>query len=83
MEDNKPQRNECEEAIHKIYHFMDGLLDEDRRNLIAKHLDDCKPCGKAFEFEHEIRKVIADKCKDKVPESLREKIAEAIKHDHK
>jgi mycothiol system anti-sigma-R factor len=83
MDSSKPQRSECEEAIHKIYHFMDGLLDEEKRKQIAKHLDDCKPCGKAFDFEQEIRKVIADKCKDVVPESLREKIAEAIKHDYK
>ncbi len=62
---------------------MDGLLDEEKRSKIAKHLDDCRPCGKAFDFEQEIRKVIADKCKDKVPDTLREKIADAIKHDHK
>ena len=36
------------------------------------------PCGGAVEFEAELRLVIANHCKDHVPESLIRRIAEAI-----
>ncbi len=81
MEDESHSRNDCEEAIHKIYHFLDGELTHERRAQIAKHLDDCPPCGAAFEFETELRKVIADHCRDRVPDSLKEKIASIINHE--
>ena len=43
---------------------------------IQKHLDDCPPCFEAFDFEAELRIVIASKCKDQVPETLVMRIAE-------
>ncbi|HEX7094735.1 MAG TPA: mycothiol system anti-sigma-R factor [Acidimicrobiales bacterium] len=71
----------CEEALHELYHFLDGELTEDRRRLISAHLDDCTSCLGAFDFEAELRRVVAQRCRDTVPESLRERIARAIGHE--
>jgi mycothiol system anti-sigma-R factor len=71
----------CEEALHELYHFLDGELTEERRHLIAAHLDDCNTCLGAFDFETELRHVVARRCQDTVPEALRERIARAIGHD--
>ncbi len=68
----------CDDAVHQLYHFLDGELTEERRILIAEHLTYCAPCGGAVEFEAELRLVIANHCKDHVPESLIRRIAEAI-----
>ena len=72
---------DCEDTIHRLYHFLDGELTDDRRRDIRHHLDECHPCLKAFDFEAELRQVIASKCKDHVPESLRQRIADAIHHE--
>ena len=72
---------DCEEAIHTLYHYLDGELTEYRRVEIRQHLDDCLPCLEAFDFEAELRVVIARKCRDDVPESLRERIAKALMHE--
>lgn len=71
----------CEEAAARLYVFLDGELTEDRRRAIADHLDRCAPCVDVYGFEAELRKVVADRCKDRVPESLRQRIAEAISHE--
>jgi mycothiol system anti-sigma-R factor len=55
----------------------------ERRDQIARHLDRCAPCLRAFGFETELRKLIADRCRDEVPEELRTRIASAIDHEHK
>lgn len=66
---------DCTSAIHQLYVYLDGELTEERRVRIAEHLDYCGPCAGAAEFEAELRVVIANRCKDHVPESLRERIA--------
>ena len=72
------QTVDCDEAVHQLYHFLDGELTEERRVRIAEHLVYCAPCGGAVEFEAELRLVIANHCRDHVPESLIRRIAEAI-----
>jgi mycothiol system anti-sigma-R factor len=68
----------CQEAIHTLYHFLDGELTAQRRIEIADHLQACAPCLGAFDFEAELRLVIARKCRDQVPEALVERIHRAL-----
>ena len=69
---------DCEESIHDLYDFLDGELTEDRRRELQTHLDGCAPCVEKYEFEAELRRVSADRCKDRVPDELRRRVAEAI-----
>jgi len=64
--------------MHRLYHFLDGELDDDRRSTIRRHLDECRPCLQAFGFEAELRGVIARKCQDQVPEALRRRVFSAL-----
>jgi mycothiol system anti-sigma-R factor len=68
----------CNETIEILYTYLDGELTEERRIVIKRHLDDCPPCLQAFDFEAELRVVIADRCKDRVPEALRQRIHDAL-----
>ncbi len=82
MGDKRQDMFDCREALHRIYHFLDGELTPVRRHEIEAHLDGCSPCLQMFGFEAELRRVVHDKCRDDVPDSLRERIAEAIQHEH-
>ncbi|MGH9295721.1 MAG: mycothiol system anti-sigma-R factor [Acidimicrobiales bacterium] len=73
---------DCREALHRIYHFLDGELTADRRSKIEAHVDSCSPCFKMFGFEAELRKLVACRCKDEVPTGLRARIAATIHHEH-
>ena len=68
----------CDDALHELYGFLDGELTVERRTKIQRHLDDCPPCYEAFDFEAELRIVIARKCTEQVPDSLKERIAQAL-----
>jgi mycothiol system anti-sigma-R factor len=74
---------DCNEAVHQLYHFLDGELTEERRVRIAAHLDFCGPCAGAAEFEAELRHVIASRCQDRVPESLVNRIARALDEERR
>jgi mycothiol system anti-sigma-R factor len=71
----------CEDALHELYHFLDGELTDERRELISVHIEECTTCLGAYDFEAELRTVVAQRCRDTVPESLRARIAQAIRHD--
>jgi mycothiol system anti-sigma-R factor len=69
---------DCNETIERLYHYLDGELTDERRTEIRLHLDECAPCVGAFDFESDLRKLIANRCKDHVPESLRQRVHDAI-----
>jgi mycothiol system anti-sigma-R factor len=69
---------DCDQTIERLYVYLDGELTEQRRVEIARHLDLCGPCVRAYGFEAELRKVIASRCKDRVPESLVARVAAAL-----
>ncbi|MGH9083332.1 MAG: mycothiol system anti-sigma-R factor [Acidimicrobiales bacterium] len=73
-----PPDVDCDEAVRQLYRYLDGDLTEDRRRDIAFHLDECGWCSDAAGFEAELRAVIANKCRDRVPESLKSRVAAAI-----
>jgi mycothiol system anti-sigma-R factor len=74
---------DCEETIERLYHYLDGELTDERRADIAQHLDDCSPCLGAYGFEAELRRVIAQKCRDHVPESLFARVRAALDEEER
>jgi mycothiol system anti-sigma-R factor len=72
------QGEDCEQALRTLYYFLDGELTPDRRAAIQHHLSECSPCLEAFDFEAELKIVIARSCRDQVPQGLRQRIADVI-----
>ncbi len=68
----------CQDALHTLYHYLDGELTPNRREAIQRHLEQCSPCLHAFDFEAELKVVVARSCRDQVPGHLRDKIAQAL-----
>ena len=72
------ERPSCEDALTELYTFLDGELTAEKREHIRVHLDDCNPCLEQYDFEAELRMVISTKCKESVPQSLKDKILRAL-----
>ena len=72
---------DCNEAVRQLYHYLDGELTNVRRVQISVHLDECGWCGEAAEFEAELRMVIANRCKDRVPDALKARVAAALREE--
>ncbi|NNN19704.1 MAG: mycothiol system anti-sigma-R factor [Acidimicrobiaceae bacterium] len=70
----------CQETIARLYTFLDGELTQDRKEKIRQHLDECSPCLEAFEFESELRSMIASKSRDRCPDSIRAKVEAILKY---
>ncbi len=69
----------CDDALRDLYVYLDGEITDERRALISRHIDDCSPCLEAFDFEHELRDLVARTCRSDAPDSLKDRVAEAIR----
>jgi mycothiol system anti-sigma-R factor len=69
---------DCEKAIYRVYHYLDGELTVWRRWSIKRHLHKCPPCARGYDFEIELRQVVSAKCREEAPDDLRRRIAEAL-----
>jgi mycothiol system anti-sigma-R factor len=70
---------DCEETIRQVYFYLDGELTAFRRWQITRHLNRCPPCQHGFDFELELRQVVARGCRnDALPPDLKQRIAEAL-----
>ncbi len=70
---------DCEQALAEIYTYLDGELTDEKRSLIAGHLQGCNPCIEVYDFEAELRVVISTRARNEsVPETLRLRISEKL-----
>ena len=67
----------CDETLAELSTYLDGELTVEIRERIRVHLADCPPCDDIAVFEAELRRVIAAKCIEHVPDELRERIRRA------
>ena len=69
---------DCDDVLRELYEFLDDELTSHNRERIRHHLEACAHCFEAFDFEAELRVVIAQKCRDQAPPGLLDRIRTAI-----
>ena len=70
--------HECTDAVSRLYEYLDGELDSDSLHLVEAHLHHCAPCLEAFDFEAELKRVIASKCSERMPADLKTRLIELL-----
>lgn len=73
----------CNEVLGEVFLYLDLECDDERRDLIREHLDDCGPCLREFGIEKEVKLLVsrccgAERAPDGLRERLRAKIAELV-----
>lgn len=69
---------ECRQALAELFGFLDGEIGTEDRERVSEHLDRCSDCLEAFEFHHELRVLIAERCRADVPDDLKGRILDAL-----
>ena len=72
---------ECQDALRNMYQFLDKELPKSEVAHVQSHLDECIPCLEAFEFETELKAVIANKCQEAVPSHLYAKVQASLRQE--
>lgn len=72
----------CKETIRELDAFLDGALSHEGHEAIHAHLGGCSDCLQAFDFQAELRTVIAAKCRnDEMPPGLLSRIEKCFNED--
>ena len=78
MSCGKPHETPCSEVLDRVYEFIDGELDGERRHQIKEHLDECGPCLQEFGLEEQVKAIVKRSCCDPAPIELRTKVLRDI-----
>lgn len=66
---------DCNETLRELYRFLDGELPVELHDGITHHLDGCTDCLQVYDFQAELRIVIAQKAREtEVPPGLLDRI---------
>jgi mycothiol system anti-sigma-R factor len=79
MSCGQPHDTDCAEVLSRVYDFLDGEIDDERREEIRVHLDECGPCLAQFGLERAVKELVHRSCAcTHAPESLRVRIVTRI-----
>jgi len=71
--------SDCNETLRELELFLDGELPEDQKAHVLAHLDECLECYHAFDFQAELKQIIAVKCRnDAMPADLLTRIQQCL-----
>jgi mycothiol system anti-sigma-R factor len=73
-----PETN-CRDVLDEVYLYLDLECDEQRRDLIRTHLDECSPCLREYGIEQEVKVLVSRCCGgERAPDALRERLRAKI-----
>lgn len=64
----------CEEAISRLFDYLDSELDADTQRRMERHLETCRGCFSRAEFERRLRQRVVETGEAKAPDSLRRRV---------
>jgi mycothiol system anti-sigma-R factor len=65
----------CDDVLSHVFEFLDHETGDERRALIAEHLEDCSPCLREFGIEQEFKALVRRRCGgDAPPPGLKDRI---------
>ncbi|MDR0591675.1 MAG: mycothiol system anti-sigma-R factor [Bifidobacteriaceae bacterium] len=68
------QRFDCEEALPRLYQFIDAELAIHELEAMRDHLDGCDNCAYEHEVRSKLKRIIREACLEVAPPSLRDKV---------
>ena len=68
----------CQEALDRLFLFIDRELPDDELHLIAKHLSDCPPCETERRVNERIKAMVSGCPHEAAPEDLRARVLQIV-----
>jgi mycothiol system anti-sigma-R factor len=68
----------CNEAIKRLWEYLDATIDLDERALVEEHLARCRTCCGELEFAKELRRMLAERSIDDLPADVMQRLNRTI-----
>jgi mycothiol system anti-sigma-R factor len=71
---------DCSEVLAEVWLFLDDECDQERRRLLAQHLDECSPCLAQYGLDEKLKALLATKCGgEHAPDGLKSRLQEKLR----
>lgn len=75
-----PHETDCAEVLAEVWLFLDHECDQQRRELLARHLDECAPCLAQYGIDEAVKRLLASKCGgEHAPAEFKERLRRQIR----
>ncbi len=71
--------HECEEALDRLFEFIDHELPEDELTRIGAHLKQCPPCEAEHQINEKIKSMVSRTGAETAPDELRARVLETLR----
>jgi mycothiol system anti-sigma-R factor len=68
----------CEEALEKLFAYLDHELEGHEREAMDAHLNDCRGCYSRAEFEKQLKKKLIESARETAPSELQQRIRKIL-----
>lgn len=72
-------KRECEEALDRIFEYIDHELPAAQLVRIAEHLKECPPCEAEHRINEKIKHLVARTGDEVAPDTLRERVLATLR----
>ena len=70
----------CQEALEKLWQYLDKELDGASSDELQQHLEECRHCFSKAEFEQRLRAMVRRSCcEEQAPPELRERLSKLLR----
>lgn len=76
---NDKKTIDCEEALNRLFEYIDHELHGHRHDEMEDHLAKCRSCYSRLEFEKRLKNHLQGAARQKAPDELQSKIKHLIR----
>jgi len=74
-----PHETDCSEVLAQLWLFLDNECDQERRQLLQRHLDECRSCLAELGLDEHLKALLARKCGgDHAPDALKQRLRQSM-----
>jgi anti-sigma factor (TIGR02949 family) len=70
--------DDCDQLLHQLADLLHGDVDDEQRAALQHHLESCPPCFERADFQAQLRRLIATRCSEPVPDELRARVLSVL-----
>lgn len=69
---------DCNEALARLFEFIDAEIGEVEGDQIRRHLADCEPCLTEYDIADHLKKLVRRSCLESAPDELHVRIRQQL-----
>lgn len=81
METEPGVSSNCDDALSRLYPYLDGEVTVYRRFRVRLHLRKCRDCTGAFDFEERLKVVVRDRSQEEPPPEFIERLRTYLREE--